>query len=313
MKKFLLSVITVIAVGTLVSCNNGDVENKPTDDRKEVTFWSNIVKETSPAATRAAGNKWAENDAIGVFMLESSSTDVVENMSNVRYTAKNEGETGNFEPDGTSIYFPDNGNEVRFMSYYPHTTELSGNTYKVNVSEQATQSSIDLLYSFNTTAKYNKGTIDKKVKLTFDHKLTKIRINVKAGDGLEGEDLDNIAVSFENFSTTADFNLITGSLDNYYNIASITPASISPVDGYRLSYEAIVLPIDDPRGATIKFDLNNGDEEVSSDVFTWNFDEKELKNGNEYIYNVTVKRSGIVVEAEINNWDEGGEENIDAE
>ena len=301
--------------GAFISCNQNDDEIKPIENRKEVSFSSNIIKVTPPT-TRAAGDIWHENDSIGIFMFEEAMTNIVEGMGNVKYTTEAGGVKGSFTAANKVIYFPDNGDKVRFMSYYPFTANLTGNTYKVNVSDQTNQPAIDLLYSFDTNAKYDKTSPDKKVSLVFDHMLTKININVKPGDGLEVEDIENIIVTLEGFNTKADFNLISGVLsDPSDNETTITPLVITAKGGYVVSSDAIIIPTANPSSAKIVFNLNNGDdtEEINSDIFTWTFKEKALENGYEYVYDVTVKRSGIVVEATINDWTPGESQEIDAE
>ena len=319
MEKFLLAVIVIIAAVVFVSCNQDDDENTDSESRKEVIFSSNIVKVTPPITTRMVGNEWQSGDAIGIYMLKEASTDVVEDMKNIKYTTLNNGADGTFSAGAVTIFFPDNGDKVRFMSYYPHTESITDEVYNVDVSEQTPQSKIDLLYSFNQALKYDKTTPGKKVPLVFDHMLTKINIHIKPGEGLNDSDLDDIEVHFEGFNTKADFDLITGELSNSSNTSNISPAGMMPKDEYVVSYEAIILPTNNPTASKIVFDLKNGngtegDEGYSkSDVFTWTFTENELVKGTEYTYNVTVKRSGIVVEATINNWVPGGEKPIDAE
>ena len=318
MKKILLSAITVIATGAFVSCNQNEdgIDNINPDSRKEVNFSSNITKVSLPT-TRAGGIEWEENDEIGVFMFEMLTHNIVEDKSNIEYVTMDGGVKGTFVPgSGTTIFFPDNGDKVRFMSYYPYTASISNYIYPIDVSNQTKQADIDLLHSFADTTFYDKAADNKKVTLVFNHKLTKININVKPGEGLTPGDLANIDVTFKGFFTTANFNLITGDISNQDAIGTITPLGVTPIDDYYFSYESIVLPMKNPGTASIKFDLNNGNESegISNDVFTWNFkNETELKGGYEYIYNVTVKRSGIVVEAIINEWLDGGEEDINAE
>ena len=315
MKKILLlPTIAVIAAGAFISCNQNDDKTTPSESRKGVYFSSNIIK-VSSAKTRMTGNVWAVNDSIGIFMFSETTTDVVEGMENIKYVSTNADIIGEFEAGDETIFFPDNGDKVRFMSYYPYTTSIEDNTYKVDVSEQEDQSAIDLLYSFDTDTKYDKTTKDKKVSLVFNHKLTKISINVKPGDGLEKEDLEDIIITLEGFSTKADFDLISGTLSDISDKKIITPSVITTIDGFVVSSEAIIIPTANPSSAKIVFNLNNGDETegVKNDIFTWTFKENALENGYEYVYNVTVKRSGIVVEATINDWITGLPEDIDAE
>ena len=313
MKKFfLLSVTAIIASGTFVSCNQNEIEKIPFEGRSEVSFSSNIIKVIPPIKTRMAGNLWAVNDPIGIYMLEEESTAVVEDMRNIKYVSTNTGEDGIFEADEVTIFFPDNGNKVRFMSYFPYTASITDDTYQVDVTDQTSQSAIDLLYSFNEDAKYDKTSSEKKVILVFNHKLAKININIKAGEGLEKSDLDNIKVHFEKFNRKAEFDLISGNLNNITDNGNIIPAEISPKQNYSASYEAIIIPELYPNTSMIVFDLNNGDS-GDSDVFTWKFKNDELGEGNEYTYNVTVNRSGIIVEATINDWIPNFPEDIKAE
>ena len=302
-KNLFLLMTTLLAVVVFVSCNRNEDVDVPSNNMEEVKFSSNII--TMNTQTRASGNTWHTNDAIGVYMYEENSENVVENKKNVEYVTDDGGEVGSFRAESTVIYFPDNGDKVRFMAYYPYQGNVAanGDVYEVNVADQSSQSDIDLLYSFHKNAKYDKTTPDKKVPLVFDHQLTKIYVNVKAGEGLINEDLQNIGISFEGFNTKANFNLVNGVLDNPTVPAVIIPYSPSAKDGYAASFEAIVLPTASVPDAKITFDLKNGDGDtgVDSDAFSWNFN-NALNESTQYTYNVTINRSGIVVEATINDW-----------
>ena len=316
MKKHLLSAITIIAAGAFVSCNQNEdgIDNSNSNIKKEVRFSSNITKVELPS-TRMSGTQWDANDSIGIFMFEKTAKEIVENKENIKYTTIAGGETGAFLPANEPIFFPDNGDEVRFMSYYPYNSGIS-TTYNVNVSDQTNQPAIDLLYCFADTAFYHKLSSGKKVSLVFNHKLTRIIVNIKPGEGLLADDVNNTVVTFEGFNTKADFNLISGALDNPEEVQNITPLKMTTATGgYTLSFESIVIPVTDPSSAKIVFDLKNGDEDlqVNSDLFSWKFSTEELKSGFEYIYNVTVKRSGIIVDAIVKEWEDGGNKDIDAE
>ena len=302
MKKnsFLTVAVLLTSAAVIISCNS-DEDIDISSERTEVKFSSSII--TMGTHTKASGTSWDALDAIGMYMYEENNVNVVESRSNIKYVTEFGGTTGSFKAAGTVIYFPDNGDKVRFMAYYPHSTSLAGDVYKVNVADQSSQPAIDLLYSFDEDAKYDKTTPDKKVPLVFDHQLTKIYVNVKAGDGLTNDELQGIGVSFLNFNTEADFDLVNGELRNQDVPAEIAARSLIAKENYAAGFEAIVIPTVGIPDAKIKFDLNNGDTDtgVESDVFTWNFD-NALDKSTKYTYNVTVSRSGIVVEATINDW-----------
>jgi len=307
-KKILL-LTAIIVSGGFISCNK-NIEDETSTYKREVKFSSNIVNIVKPA-TRAAGQTWHTADSIGIYMFDSNVNDVVENRDNVKYINTIDGATGKFNPDSEIIFFPDDGSDVVFMSYYPFNKDITDKIYPVNVAVQTSLPAIDLLYSFDKDKQFNKATENKLVTLVFDHQLTKININVKPGEELPEDYLDNLTVHFEGLNTTADFNLMTGVLSSLGNTADISTLETTPVDGYSVSFEAIVIPAD-PTNAKIVFDLNNGDDS-DDDMFSWIFKDKTFVKGTEYNYNVTIKRSGIVVEATINPWIKGDESNIDAE
>ena len=311
MRKRVLVATTLFVAGIMsfVSCcnHNEDIQTTvPSIDRKAVQFSSNIVK--MAPATRAAGNTWDSNDFIGVYMLEKESTDVVEGMANVHYITTAGGEAGKFVANDEIIYFPDNGTEVRFMAYYPYTASVADYIYKVTVDDQSVQQAIDLLYSFNIEKSYEKTTSETVIPMAFDHQLTKIFVHVKAGAGLSSSDLEDINVYFSGLNTTADFYLKNGTLANFGNVANINLRSIAAKGGdYVASFESIILPMETIlTDSKIVFTLASGSE------FVWNFD-TVLNPSTKYIYNVTISRSGIEVEATINDWIDGGESTVDAE
>ena len=310
--RFLLAITLFASVVAMISCTCDKSIDVFPGDRTEVKFSSNII--IIGTYTKATGTIWEPFDTIGISMYGENDVNVVENKDNIKYVTELGGNTGDFKPAGSVIYFPDNGNKVRFMAYYPYTAGITDNTYNVNVASQSSQQAIDLLYSFDKSAKYDKTVTDNKVPLVFDHQLTKIYINVKAGEGLSNDDLQDIEVSFLGLNTKADFNLLNGNLTNQSTPAEINTLSFTTKEGYVASFEAIVLPVETTPIAKIKFDLKNGDVELGtdSDVYTWDFD-SALDKSTKYTYNVLINRSGIVVVATVNDWIATEDNEISAE
>ena len=309
MKKILPLALLIVAVIVAISCTkNNDLELL---FGKRVKFETNITA-TDPA-TRVADNVWDAQDAIGVYVFEESSETIVEGSGNIGFITNTGGVNGTFTAKDEPIYFPDNGDKVRFMSYYPYKSQITSFTYKVDVSNQTSQSAIDLLYSFDRENAYDKTVLNRTIPLSFDHKLTKIVINVKIGDDLENSDLKNLEVLLTGLNTKADFNLLEEELSNRTVIKDIIPfKQLAAKEGLYASYEAIVIPTDGtPENAKIVFDFNNV-AEVESDVFSWVFG-SALLGTYKYTYNVMIKRSEIIVLATINDWSDGGENNIDAQ
>jgi len=309
MKKILPLALSIVAVIVAISCTkNNDLELL---FGKRVKFETNIT--ATDLATRVADNVWDAQDAIGVYVFEESSETIVEGSGNIEFITNTGGVNGTFTAKDEPIYFPDNGDKVRFMSYYPYKSQITSFTYKVDVSNQTSQSVIDLLYSFDRENAYDKTVLNRTIPLGFDHKLTKIVINVKIGDGLENSDLKNMEVLLAGLNTKADFNLLEEELSNRTAIKDIIPfKQLATKEGFYASYEAIVIPTDGtPENAKIVFDFNNV-AEVESNVFSWVF-QGALLGTYKYTYNVMIKRSEIIVLATINDWSDGGENDTDAQ
>ena len=300
--RALLIVMTIVTI----SCTKSN--DLDTLFGKRVRFETNIV--TTDLAVRVADNVWEAQDAIGVYVFEEESENVVERLKNVEYITKTGGISGSFVAKDRNICFPDNGDRVRFMSYYPYNSQTTSNIYKIDVSNQSNQAAIDLLYSFDKEAVYDGTVLNKAIPLNFDHKLAKIVINIKVGDGLKGTDLENLKIFLSGLDTKADFDLIEGKLSNRTAITEITPfKQLTAQDGFNVGYEAIVIPTDGkPKDAKIVLGLKNVSEvDINSDSFSWAFD-NVLLGSYKYTYNIIIKRSEIIVLGLIDDWSKGEED-----
>ena len=302
MKKKLL-LLAVIASGTLFSCAFEEVlESTPSTptSKTEVMFASSILQSNS-TYSRIIGETWEPDDAIGTYMLEKKNNSVVDGKSNIRYVTDRGGFIGSFRAKDNSMFFPENGREVRFMSYYPYNESIKGAIYKIDVTNQIPQSKLDFLYSFNTSATYNKNIETERVPMKFNHQLAKIFINVKNGAGLQGVDLMHMKVYLSGLSTNADFNLLTGKISNFSKSSPIYPSVLIAGGGNVYSAEAIVIPEPNISNAQIVFDMNNGNKNKKSDVYIWNL-EKSLEKGKRHTYNVTISNTGMSVKPTVQNW-----------
>ena len=287
---------------TLFSCTFEDVltENIPPASpakKTEVKFASSINIHTY-SDSRLVGDLWEPGDAIGMFMIEKDRHSVVEGNSNVRYITKKSCYTCNFIATDNNIYFPENGNEVRFMSYYPYNASVKGTTYKIDVSNQSPQSELNFLYSFNTMASYDKNIVVEKVPIEFKHQMTKVHINIKNGQSLQGHDLMNMKVYLTGLSTNADFNLMTGKMSNFKKSSPIYPSVLIAGNGNVFSAEAILLPETNlPSDAALVFEMNNGNK----DVYKWNLG-RSLEKEKKYTFTVTINKTGLSVNTTVHNW-----------
>ena len=244
------------------------------------------------ASIKASGNTWDANDYIGIF--SSSNANGAMSDVNKKYTTTG---NGNFTATGADLMnYPADGSSLNFVAYYPYNASVTGNTYPVNVATQASPTAIDLMYS-NNAAGYSQ-TSSANPNLIFTHRLSKIELTISSGTGVAST--AGVAVAFQNFNTTASFDLSTGTLG-----AGATPANIAAkmqALGSGQLASAILLPLTDAGGKKIIFTLG-------TDIYIWTLPaNSKFEAGKKYTYNIALEKSAtgavavVLGTAPISNW-----------
>lgn len=301
MKTSRFFVTVIVLATTMVSCNvNDDIEKS---NPLEVRFTSGITAPHTKSAIDGSGNSvWETGDPVGIYMLEHSTSTVSENAENIPYTAYSPGASTSFTPSSTPIYYPlDETKKIDFIAYHPYNASVSNFVYQVNVSNQASQTAIDLMYGLadKLGAGYDKndGRSNTAINFTFNHRLVKLIFSVAPGSGAPA-DLSTMSVSINGMNTTASFDL-TGAT----GITGIgTPDSITPFKQTGVyTYEAILLP-EGTLGSnhTVTFS-------VGGETYTWSMSNNigSLEAGKIYTYDISLDKYAVNVTGNINKWTVG--------
>lgn len=278
----------------------GGAENN--NDRVAIRVSSNIdvtdgvMKKT---ITRVADNKWAENDQIGIIMLNGTEVDT---YANIPYETASE--DGNFAPlaNGEVIYLPVDGSDRNFVAYYPYRDLTNDDTYGINLSDQSLQEDIDFMTAgkvegINKTAP--------TVNFRFRHRLCKLRLTIGVDESFTGlSALEDLKVELTGQRTEGSYNVLTDD-------AMPTTKGNSTIElktaANGQSAEAIVFPSEDFNDMQLKFYVKD-----ETTPYTWDLTEskkaEKFEEGKEYIYNITIKKTGINVTATIEEWGEGNGE-----
>lgn len=290
MNKKTFSTVALAAL-LLTACQN-DEETMQTDARV-------ALQVTSGIQTRAYNATWEAGDDIGIFGFTQGDAST-EAYSNVRYVTT--GGNGTFTPDGTTIYLPTDGSSLDFVAYYPHTTDLENGIYTVDVENQSDQSTIDLMAADTQTADRIKNT----VAFNFEHKLSKIVLTFKPGDGMALSELTGMKVQLTNQQPLATFDVTQP--DGEVVVGKNTPATLTlNTDADGTFSEGIVLPSANFDGMTLHLELSDG-----SSFFNWDLNNSKadkFEAGKKYVYDITVNRSRLAVTATIEDWAPGNGEN----
>ncbi|MEN0052044.1 MAG: fimbrillin family protein [Mucilaginibacter sp.] len=294
MKKqniLLATALSLIVLGS--SCkkdNNHNHDSGNPGGSKAVQFTAAI---NGQIKTKASNDQWDAGDTIGVFMKTGTG------LSNVLAANKSYLTTGDgaFTASATdqTIFYPDNGT-VDFIAYYPFKKALTNNTYAVDVTQQANQSAIDLLYSNNATGLSKTSSI---ANLVFVHQLSKIEFTVTKGAGVT--DLNGLAVSLGGQTAKANVDLASGTLTNTTSTADINAKTTAQAGGTALA-EAILIPTADASGKVVTFSLPAGKFNLTLPSGT------KYEQGKKYTYSIELKNGtagtpvAVAISATITNW-----------
>lgn len=299
MKKFILPAALIAVCAIIVSCEK---DNTPVNNDGTVRFTSGATAtQTRVAISPQNESVWEEGDPVGIYMVNNGTSDVLENAENIKYTASEAGASTSFTSAVQAIYYPlDETKKADFIAYHPYKETLSGFVYPVDVSNQTSQTGIDLMWAAadKQGAGYSKedGRNNTSVDLAFDHQLAKLRMKVTKAPNVLGE---IVKVNINGMNTTASFDLKgSGGLTGMGNAKSFEACTVTAGS----VYEAILLPIgslDATHTVTFTTDKN--------ETYTWSMYKQiaELKTGKIYTYDITVAKYMIEVTGNINSWTVG--------
>lgn len=297
------SMLCAIALFTTGCSNDNEPFTENPDGRVALQLTGGIS-----ALTRASGKTWDAGDKIGIYMYKAGTDKIAEGVENVSYVTDG---TGVFKPvsSGSTIYFPVDGSNVDFYAWYPNAPLNDNGVWQINLENQRSQKDIDLM---TAEAKSEDGegktTYHKnqpKVNLSFQHRLTKLVVNIKAGDGISDADLEGLTVEITQQVSTAIYDLDFRSIGYAQELVTI-PLLITDTDKGPLA-EAILFPdnlakaysID--RDRQLVFTLSKTGEKFYYDIDR----DKSFNEGEKNIYNITVNRIGLDVTATIEDWTPG--------
>lgn len=276
--------------------NDNEGTDAPADGRVALQVTGGIHVQT-----RAHDTEWDKNDQIGIYMFAAGSTTALEGVENIPY--KTESGTAAFAPSGTVIYFPTDGSNVDFRAWYPY--EDVAEKWTADLTDQSSQAALDLMTADAKSNTEPGGTTYNKnqpvVKLNFNHRLTKLVLNITGGNGIGADELAGLKVEITRQWKTA---LYAPDIDGLgFEEASATIALLTKADGK--SAEAILFPDDLTHkaltvGRQLVFTLTTGE------VFHWDIpDTKSFNAGEKNIYTISINRTGLDVTASISDWNQG--------
>ena len=264
---------------TLAACDS-DESNWQNSLEKglPVEFAANIFNNVE---TRMTNNQWEKGDALGIYMLQPGTTNILLETQNSKYVAN--GGSDLFLPDNKveTIFFPKEG-DVEFVGYYPYAQLGENHIYTVNVENQSEPGKIDFLYT-EQRAKGNNN--DTKVTLNMSHKLSKVKVQLVAGDRVSDEMLKSAKVELTGQQFLADFDVLRNEPSDYL-MTQLGKEQIMFKDEGNNQHSAIILPQKGMAGRQLLVTLESGTG------FEYSFSgEQSFEKGKQHVFKMTLNRT----------------------
>ncbi len=286
----------------LVSCNKNNGSAVPQDG----TVAAEVTAGIGGVWTRAVGSNWAADDVIGITTVSGTKT----NYANIPY--KWDGAA--FKPNGTVIYFQ-SPEEVTFNAYYPFAGNVGTSVETITAQTKAdnqsvwAQPQIDFLYASGAKADKTAPVVaftDKRASggedNSFKHKMSQITLKLIEGDDISFEG-KLASYTLKGLRLEGTFNTETGVAEAIAAIAAedLTIALGGPAasEGTLRTAPLVLFP-QSVAGSQIALEIV-----VEGETYRTALACASLKEGNNYIFPVTIKKTGLSVgETEITAWSE---------
>lgn len=313
MKKYIFLASAVVA---LAACSSN--EEFEQIGNCEIKLNSTLLVQTR-AAQDIQSTAFDSGAEVAVFINEDSSSPSTSYDQPLQYDVEDDGSLTTTNPQ----YFPQNGNGVNIFAVYPY--EVGQN---VEVTETAAPFSVqsdqsskdnykasDLMVGEPTSKPVYRTTSN--VTLQFKHCLSKININIKVGDGVDANDLNDAIVTIYTRTNEATFDVQSGVITAVNSQAQASTPFVragnltASGNGFE-GMSAIIIPQDISAGSQfITIDTNNQTTYRYSLPTAVNL--ISFESGKAYTYNLTVRKSGLTLDSTtITDWDDGGSVDGDA-
>lgn len=295
-----------------------------------------VTAGVSGPQTRAVDDVW-EQDEIGVMVTGvTETTEGVESQmktlyQNVKYTTTATSAEGAAFTSTDGIYFQDANETVTFAAYGPYKTSdnkatlpgtdgngvVTGSTSSQSTRES--QKDFDYIYASGATASQSNPAVNFSDEHAFQHKMTRLIIIVKTGDGFTASDVagSGNVYSLKGLNHSGQFDVVKGvaeattgtatTTDEYWSLTknSLLDNETNPV---QYTFTSILYPQKD---ANLIFKANIDSQEYTTPSGKI---APELKAGYSYTYTVTVNKTEVTVSGcTVKEWSVGtGDDNASA-
>ena len=308
MKKF--KIIYIAAAALLFAACANEEDGIGNNGPVAATVQADIVKNITRATT---DDTWSKNDAIGVYATSSGNT----TGDNKKYVTTNGDGTFEAADNNNIIYFKDN-KETTFSAYYPYSKFLTDGKMNWNIAEvEANQPcKADVLFASGATASKASPTVNfTDAEHRFKHCMSLVEFKIKPGQGVKDNNYKFNRLNMKGIFISGKFDTRTGSVEAAGDRETLTRVFNDVSFESEESFAYIMLPQSlESNKMDIEIYLLLNDSEVKYTTPITPSTNGQFEGGKKYIYNITVKNTGITIEkANIVPWENGDSSDLDAD
>lgn len=263
--------------------------------------------------TRATDNSFEQGDALGLYLVKwtSGTPGILQGTGNYGDNLSFSLTSSGWQTSTTAQY-PQDGEKLDFYAYHPYVSSsaLDGEGYRVHraATDQRQESAYkgsDLLMA--SASGVSAGTA--AVHLQFSHMLSKMEIELKAGEGLTLEELTKATITIKGVKTSGKVHLSSKAYqtdETKEDVIAHGTFSLAAGGEKLTGVSAIVYPQEIASGVEL-IEIGLGEEKY---LFTTT-KPITLQAGYKSIFTITLSRNSLSVETGVTDWTEGeGDEGV---
>lgn len=280
-----------------LSCSDDEQEagGNPALTSGTITFGVDLAGFTTRITQDGAS--WTNGDKIGAYVFNADTSEPASEAANVPYVCAEDGQSVAFVSE-TPLTVQNDGAPVKFVAYYPYSTDVQDFNYPVAVANQSNGSTAcDLLYGTTSEPYIYDKESDTDIALKFTHRLSKVILKFM---DMEKNPLTVSDVKIQGMPTSATFNVQTGVLNTDENsVADIAPY-VNAANDYR---EAVILPTALNDAYKVSFVLDGRTREW---VFTsLDISLPRFNAGSQYTFGIYINPAEDIIVGRLENVDAG--------
>jgi len=294
------------AASVMLAACSSDNEEATVAEKSAIRLSTQSLTGMTRAAKDVQLTQFAADENVGIFLAEDNAGSPVTSGTNVTtyaqpltYVADGAGNLANPQ------YWPQDGNGLHIFGVYPLAAATAAAAYNAtgvtftvaaDQTSDANYKASDLMTGLPTSGTNPVARTTANVPMTFTHLLTKVDVNLSAGDGFTSTEMDAAVVSILGTLPATTFSVQSTA------VGAASGSATDIVAGTGTTNSAIIVPQTIAAGASfIKVTVGGGDYIYKMGADT-DFDSKKC-----YTFNITVNKTGLVLTVTtITDWVNGG-------